>query len=249
MTMTLALSAHRTPAPVTAPCRRTGLERACAGGLVAISRLTGLRVRIARTPAALDDADAVAAAVLGDRRATMPLELRHIEARYARMSTTLVAYHRGRPVGALTLYLPTDSSRTIESAPLRLPDGIRPWQVVDIGRLAILPSHRGGNRLVLLGLLEAAQRISIETGRPWWVGMTSPGLFDVFGRLNPTVRELPLAFSDRRSPALLRYWSIYREGGGARRPFILDVTRSSASEVVPAHLARLLRRRLGQAAR
>lgn len=239
--------ARPTPALPSPPRRQTPIDRLFRGALVAVSRLAGVRIRVARSAAERADAEAVAAAVLGERRGRVPPSLRSIGARYDAMATTLVAYDEGRPVGTMTLYLPTDSSRTVESAPLRLPDGIEPRDVVDIGRLAVLPSHRGGARLVLLGLLGAAQRFSERAGRRWWVGMTSPKLVEVFRRLNPTARPLPRALVDERPAAVVLYWIAYREGAARElAPFIMANAGASPVRILTRHCARLLRGRLSR---
>lgn len=226
-----------------APRALTWGDRLFRRGLGVLNRVLGIRVVWARDAHAQMHADAVARTVLGERR--VPPDLRHIDARYGRMAVTLVAYHRRTPVGTLTLYLPGSSSRTLESAPLRLPAGVRPWQMVDIGRLAVLPEHRGGARLVLLGLLAVAQRFTEQAGRTYWVGMTHPSLLRVFEALNPTVRPLETTVDDRRPDALVRYWRSYRRGvSPAPAPFILVANGASPRTLLTRHACRLLRARL-----
>ena len=235
-----------TAAPAAAETHRLNLvDRLFRRGLEAVNLLAGIRVGRCRSAEDEMEAEAVVQAVMGDRRANIPRSVRHIERRYARMAVTFVARHRGRPVGTLTLYAPTTHSRTVQSAALELPEGVRPWQVLDIGRLAVLPEYRGGARLALLGLLAAAQRFSERAGRTYWVGMTSPGLVRAFRALNPTLRLLEPAAEDRRSPLLVRYWVAYRAGSNTTLvPFILASAGASPYRLLSRHAARLVRARL-----
>lgn len=235
-----ALSKARRPAPR----RLTVADRAALLTLRAVRRLAGVRIVFARTPVARADAEAVLAAVAGPP-APIPADLTDLHRRYADMAYTFVAYVGRRPVGTMTLYLPVTRSRTVDSAPVVLPAGVHPRDVIDIGRLAILPEHRGGARLVMLSLLDAAHDFSRRIGRTWWVGMTAAGLVSVFNRLNHTTRPLRLAGVDRRPGPLVRYWRAYRGGRGTDglAPFILEVDQTVPSRVIGEAFAAALRRR------
>ncbi len=221
--------------------RLTLADRLCLLALAAAQRVRGVRIDRVESPADVRDAAQVLDAVFGPRPAPPP-ELAHIEARYAAMAVTFIARVRGRPVGTLTLYVPQTSSRTVESVAVDLPDGLRPVDVIDIGRLAILPAHRGGARLVLLGLLAAADAFSRRIARTWWIGVSRPPLVAAFRRLNPTTRPLPLAAVDARAPEVMRYWAHYRGADpAAREPFIISTGGTRPSRVVTRHAAVALR--------
>ena len=217
----------------------TWLDHRMRRGLDLFSGMAGYKLVIG---APRQDADAVFTEVCGPRP-PIPPELNHLRERYDNAETIIVAYYRGRPVGTVSMYTMHGGGRTLEAFPTQLPRGVSADDVLDIGRLLIRKEHRGGSRLALLGLLNAATHFSTASTRTFWVGVTSLKLLQLFRYMNPTAQQLPIVDNRPEATELQRYWDAYR-GGPPKDvlPFIMRHDGAVPRAVIGRHIRNQLLR-------
>jgi hypothetical protein len=109
----------------------------------------------------------------------------------------------------------------------------------EIGRLAILPEHRGGPRVVMLGLLREMLVWSMDHGIEHLFSGSTPALFKVYRRYNATARLVSAPHDPVPSPERDRYFAPLRAYGGEGVVYTFDVAPATPFHVFSRTLAGL----------
>jgi hypothetical protein len=109
----------------------------------------------------------------------------------------------------------------------------------EIGRLAILPEHRGGSRVVMVGLLREMLVWSKDHGIAHLFSGSTPKLFRVYRRYNATARLLEAPVDPVPNPERDRYFAPLRAYGGPGVVYTFDVAPATPFQVFTRTLSRL----------
>lgn len=150
-------------------------------------RALGYTFRSGRGPAFWRDAGAVLDAVW-----TSPVQDADVHRRYLEAPTWVVGYRQGRPIACMGLYDVRELSFALNHLRAEPLLGRDPASYRDLSRLAIVPSVRGGARVVMLGLLHEMVVRCRREGADHILSISVPSLFGVFERFNPSARQVTL---------------------------------------------------------
>ncbi|MEM6299992.1 MAG: hypothetical protein AAF740_14995 [Bacteroidota bacterium] len=110
--------------------------------------------------------------------------------RYADTSALFVMRHHGQPIAAMRLMNPDEDCQMQDFWNLRLPEGVLPHRVRELGAMAVAKSYRGKSRLPMQGLLDVALQFSRSQGVDWWYASAMQNDYEKFRQFNPNCREL-----------------------------------------------------------
>jgi hypothetical protein len=159
--------------------------------------------------------------------------------RYDQATTWIVAYHRGRPVGVMGLLDMRIASVALDYGGQRAPAWLPLDQTREIGRLAILPEHRGGARVVMIGLLRE-MLVFAQRGRVVHLfSGSTPALFRVYQRYNATAQLVSAPADPVPNPARDRYFAPLRKYGGEGVVYTFQVAGATPFAVFSRTLAGL----------
>ena len=233
-------------APRGKPLAVALFDGAAMGVYPSLARLFGYRFRVGNTPALAADAARVIAAAWGKSGiAPPPPDVADYGDRYAQaVDTWIVAYHRGEPVGSMALLDMRRASLSLELGNKRVPAQLDLDVTREIARLAIVPAHRGGSQMVMVGLLREMLAWSVENGVVTLFSGSRPPLFRVYERFNPTARlVVPDDNHASEEPRRARYFAALRAAGGASGVhFTFEVAGASPWNVFSRFLTGRLRR-------
>ena len=235
MAATLAAPDAR-PAP---PQRQRWWGRAAMALLPRALSLLGYTFRAGRGPEHVADAEAVLDAVWSAPSAESAAHRSYLEA-----PTWILGYRHGQPIACMGLYDVRERSFSLNHLGARPPRGMDPATYRDLSRLAIVPSARGGARVVMLGLLHGMARWCRDQGVTHILAISVPSLFPVFERYNPSARRVTL---EPAAEPLPRSTQAYHDRIAAKVgpvvSYTFDLRAFDALRVIVQTLSRPLRRR------
>ena len=207
-----------------------------------VARALGYRFRTGNDHDLVRDAHAVHGVVWSEKGMAPPPGAASVAARYDRaVSTWIVAYHRGVPVGTMALLDLRRASVTLEIARKLPPPDLDLDTTREIARLAILRAHRGGAQTVMIGLLREMLAWSVANDIAMLFSGALPTLFEVYRRFNPTARIVePADDHAPEDPTLARYFENIRAEAARGIHFTFEVAGASPWNV----FSRFLRRRV-----
>jgi hypothetical protein len=186
----------------------------------------------------------VLATVWKAKGVTQDPEMAWYAERYNRATTWIVCYHRGRPAGVMGLLDMRIASSSLDYGG-QLPPADLPLDVTrEIGRLGILPEHRGGAHLVMVGLLFQMLEWARAHGMVYLFSGSTPALFRVYQRYNETARLVTAPPDPTPNPARDRYCAPLRAYGREGVVYTFEVAGSTPFAVLQRALAGGLQRGL-----
>jgi hypothetical protein len=215
-------------------------DRGMLGAFPWIARGLGYSFRVGTQPSLEADAKKVLSAVWQAKRVAMAPEAARYAERYDPATTWIVAYHRGSPVGVMGLLDMRIASVALDDGGQKAPPSLPLKVTREIGRLAILPEHRGGSRVVMLGLLREMLVWSVEHGIEQLFSGSTPALFQVYKRYNATARLVAAPLDPVPSPERDRYFAPLRAYGGEGVVYTFDVAGATPFQVFSRTLAGLV---------
>ena len=223
-----------------APARREASRRARAkpalvrlfdatamGAYPVLARGLGYEFRVGASDELRCDARAVVKAAWAAKGIAPPAEVAHVAERYDAASTWIVAYHRGSPVGAMGMLDMRIASIALDYSRRVAPPDLDLATTRELGRLAIVPQHRGGARTVMVGLLREMLHWSKSNGIERLFAGSTEALYRVYRGFNPTARlvDPPPAGAEPADKA--RYFEAMRAYGGAGALYTFEVAGAS----------------------
>jgi hypothetical protein len=161
--------------------------------------------------------------------------------RYDRATTWVVAYRGAEPVGVMGIVDMRIASIALDYGRRIAPRGLRLGVTRELGRLAILPAHRGG--LVMVGLLINMYAWVSAQGIALLFSGSTPALFRVYERYNPTARLVQTETELFEDHVQERYFAPLRAYGGRDVVYTFEVAPASPFAVLARFLSGLVRRR------
>lgn len=215
-------------------------DRAAMGLMPLVARAFGYTFRVGADEALARDARGVLRAVWSAKGVHPPADVAWYGERYDAATTWIVAYHGGHAIAVMGLLDMRIASMALDYGNRLAPSGLALDTTREIGRLAILPEHRGGARVVMVGLLIEMLAWSLAHGIETLFAGSVPSLYRVYQRYNPTARLVytPLAPSEPLVKA--RYFAPLRAYGGKDVVYTFSVAGATPSSVLTRCLAALL---------
>jgi hypothetical protein len=143
-----------------------------------------------------------------------------------------VAYHRGRAVGVLGVVDMRIASMALDYGCRIAPLSLRLDRTREMGRLAILPEHRGGAQLVMVGLLHRAYLYLQALGIVLCFSGSIPALYEAYRRFAPTLRLVRTAVAPSEDPVRTRFFAPLRAYGGEDVVYTVPVAELSPFSVI-----------------
>jgi hypothetical protein len=228
------------------PASRTLFANAFDGAAMGVfpwvARAFGYTYRVGRTLDLQHDGRSVIQAVWGAKGLLPPTDLASFGARYDAGMTWIVAYKRGKAVGSMGLLDMRVASVALDYGRRLRPPGLDLATTREICRLAILPKHRGGAQLVMVGLLREMLAWSVRNGIVRLFSGSTEQLFNVYRRFNPTARIIDPPRDLSEDPTRERYYEKLRGYGGDGVLYTFDVDGASPWSVFSRFLTRNLKR-------
>ena len=188
-----------------------------------IASALGYTFRVGTEAALADDARSVLSTVWSLKGVSIPPGAAVYGERYERATTWIIAYHGGRPVGTMGLLDMRIASVALDYGQNQAP----PWLPLDvtreIARLAILPEHRGGPGLVMLGLLREMLVLTERLGIVHLFAGSTAALYHVYRRYNATARLVTAPHDPVPNPARDLYFAPLRAYGGEGVLYMFEV--------------------------
>jgi hypothetical protein len=153
-----------------------------------VARVFGYQIKVGADESLERDAKTVHRAVWSEKGLLPPDELASFGRRYDDATTWVVAYHRGKPVGVIGLLDLRIASINLDFESCLMPEELDLATTRELGRLAILPEHRGGAQLVMAALLLEMVRYCYDNEIETLFSGSVRRLFAVFARYNPSAR-------------------------------------------------------------
>lgn len=172
-----------------------------------------------------------------------PDDVAHIGARYDEACTWIVAYHRGRPVGVMGMLDMRVASISLDYSRRSAPPDLDLATTRELGRLGIVPDHRGGAQTVMVGLLREMLEWSVENGVERLFAGSTEQLDRVYRRFNPTAALVDPPAAPAEHPDKTRYFEAMRVYGGAGVLYTFEVAGASPWGVFSRYLAAQFGRR------
>jgi hypothetical protein len=160
--------------------------------------------------------------------------------RYDRATTWIVCYRRERPVGVLGVVDMRVASMALDYGRRIAPLSLRLDRTRELGRLAILPEHRGGAQLVLVGMFVQMYRLVQALGTTTLFAGSIPALYRVYRRFCPSLRLVSTAVAPSEDPVQARYLAPLRAYGGEDVVYAVEVAALSPWNVISRCVACLL---------
>ena len=144
-------------------------------------------------------------------------------------SLHVIAEHHGEIVGSLRLILDSEIGFYIEKD-FQLKEKLEDRKHTgEISRLIVLPEHRGGARLISMGLLKKTLEVSKNNAVSIWLAVMNEGLKTSFEKSAKGIVIKPLAFLSAHGPQAEKIRS--RMPGYYKsvdpRPYIIDIAHIS----------------------
>jgi hypothetical protein len=193
----------------------------------ALARLIGYTFRVGTSDELKRDGKSVLAAVWGANGLTPPADVASFGEKYDPGTNWIVAYRRGRPVGVMGLLDMRTASVALDYVNCRPPFHLDLNRTLEICRLAILPTFRGGAQTIMVGLLREMLHWSKANGIEKLFSGSTEKLFQVYRRFNPTARLITAPPASAEDPVQTRYYAGLREYGGAGVIYTFDVEGAS----------------------
>lgn len=206
-----------------------------------LARTLGYTVRVGEDCA--EDGRTVLRSVWGALGVAPPAEVAWVGQRYDHATTWIVAYRGGRPVGVFGLLDVRLASVSLDYDRRLLPLAIDPSTTRELGRLAILPGHRGGRSVVMVALLREMLHWCKANGITTLFAGSTRRLFDVYARYNPTARLVDTLPSPHEEEPLSRYFAPLRAHGGPGVHYTFEVAGARPWDVFLRFLTGRLKRR------
>lgn len=233
-------------APAARPVFEEIFDRAAIGAYTAIARAFGYQIRIGLDDTLERDANRVNAEVWNEKGVKPPADLASFGERYNRaVSVWFVVYSGTRPVGAMALLDMRVASVALDYERCAAPPSLDLERTREIGRLAILPEHRGRGQIVLAGLCLEMYLWCRDNGIHMLFSGATPKLFRMYQRFNASARLITAPRLPVEDPTKARYFEAIRRYGGEGCIFTFEVAGGAPWEVV----ARMLATRLGLGSR
>jgi hypothetical protein len=209
-----------------------------------VARAFGYSFRVGNDAALVADAKSVHRGVWSRLGVAPAADAVHFGERYDRaVSTWIVAYHRGRPVGVMALLDMAVASIALDYEGCVAPTGLDLATTREISRLAVVEEHRGNGQLVMVGLLREMLAWSMRQGIARLFGGARTRLFLVYRRFNPTARLVTAPPATSKDPLQARYFEALRRYGGTGCMFTFEVAGASPWAVFSSFLRRRAGRR------
>lgn len=194
-----------------------------------IARFFGYTFKTGTQTALVTDALRVLQTVHATKGGLPPKDLQHLRIRYDQASTWIVAYQQKRPVGVIALLDIRTASIALDLAERTLPEDWNEEKTREIGRLAIVLSHRG-RPLVMAGIirevLKQVQRLKIDT----LLAHADYNLYRIYAGYTPSIRVLDLPTTEV-SADTRRYFHYLRASSSAPVLFAFDVNNDPPCDV------------------
>ena len=202
-----------------------------------IVRLLGYTFRVGTEANLRADARKVLAAVWKAKGVSPDPEVAWYAERYDRATTWIVAYNKGRPVGVMGLLDMRVASIALDYGQHKAPPGLALDVTREIGRLAILPEHRGGAKAVMVGLLCQMLAWSQKNGIVHLFSGSTPALFRIYQRYNATARLVTAPHDPVPDLVRDRYFAPLRAYGGEGVIYTFQVAGATPFRVFSRTLA------------
>lgn len=216
-------------------------DEAAMGSYPHIARLLGYTFRVGYSEELLRDARTVLQEVWSAAGITFPQELAWVGEQYDKASVWIVAYHRGKPVGVKGLIDTRRASLALDVMQRQMLPELEGRRVREIARLAILPSHRGGQQTIMVGLLREMLHFCKKEGAEYLLAGSDRRLFRVYQRYNPTACEIHPPHNPKLHPDVVRYFESVRTHSPDPVLYTFRVDGASPWSVFQRFLTRRLR--------
>jgi hypothetical protein len=189
-----------------------------------VARTFGYTFRVGTEPELLPDGRSILRRVWSQKGALPPPEVANYGERYDRATTWIVAYHHRQPIGVMGLLDMRIASMSLDYDQRLVPTSFDLSSTREIGRLAILPEHRGGAQPLMVGLLREMLAWSKRSGIARLFSGSTAKLYRIYRRFNRTARLLdPLPpHAPEEHPIKQRYFENLRAYGGPTLLFTFD---------------------------
>jgi hypothetical protein len=234
---------RRAPRAARAPAHKatllTALDDASSSTFFRLAALGGYRFRTGTDPALVRDAKAVHHESWRDKKVSPPDDANAWGARYDNATWSwIVAYRRGRPVGTVALLDMRRASIALDYERRDPPLGLDLAVTRELARLAIVPTVRGRHgQVVMIGLLFMMRRHCLRGGVTGLFAGSTPALFQVYRRFNPSARLVQAHLRPTEDPIQTRYFEPLRRYGGKGCLYTFDIAAGSP----PLLFARMVR--------
>jgi hypothetical protein len=194
-------------------------------------RAAGLRMQVGTSAELAEAGHEVLAEVWRAKGVTPAAGARSYGERYDRATTWIVAFDGTRPVGVMGLLDMRIASMALDYGNHTVPRWLDLTTTREIGRLAILPRHRGGGQAAMTALVLTMYRQALSMKLEKLFSGSTLSLFHMYRRFNPTGRLISAADAGPEDPARARYFAPLRAYGGPGVLYTFDVEGASPSDV------------------
>lgn len=222
---------------------QTLFDATAMGSYPAVAALAGYTFRVGVGPRLEEDGKSVHASVWGARPEVLPpADVRDFGERYDRGTTWIVCYRGEKPVGVMGLLDMRIGSIALDIHNCLPPPNLDLRTTREICRLAILPEHRGGAQLVMVGLLREMLAWSKANGIVKLFSGSTERLYRVYSRFNPSARLVDPPPAPCEDPIQSRYYERLRSYAGTSGVlYTFDVDAASPWSVFSRFLTGTLR--------
>jgi hypothetical protein len=209
----------------------------------AVARLAGYTFRVGSTPDLARDGKQVHATVWGPGDTSLPSEVTAYKNRYDPGMTWIVCYSGDTPVGVMGLLDMRVGSVSLDLHNCLPPPSLDLATTREICRLSILPGHRGGAQLVMVGLLREMLQWSKANGIATLFSGSKESLFRVYRRFNPSARLIVAPPAGAEDPIQAQHYEALRRVAAKEGVlYTFDVDAASPWSVFSRFLTGRLRR-------
>jgi hypothetical protein len=231
------------PAPRKRPLAVRLFDTAAMGIYPLVARLAGYHFRIGTDQDLRRDGRAVLREVWESKGVHAPADLAWIGERYDDATTWIIAYQGATPVGVLGLMDLRLASMALDYGAQQVPAELDLATTRELSRLAVLPRHRGGAQTVMVGLLREMLAWSRANGIERLFAGSTPVLYRVYRRFNPSARLIEARPVAEESPEQQRYFAALRAYGGKGVLYTFTTAGAMPWEIFSRFLAGFLRAR------